>query len=48
LHRLALGFCRFAVEVGAPFMAEEEKKEKEDADDDDGYDDANGDFIARA
>jgi hypothetical protein len=35
------------VEVGAPFIAEE-KKEKEDADDDDGYDDANGDFIARA
>jgi hypothetical protein len=48
LHRLDSGFCRFAVEVGAPFIAEEEKKEKEDADDDDGYDDANGDFIARA
>jgi hypothetical protein len=45
---LGFGFCTFAVGVGAPFIAEEEKKEKEDADDDDGYDDANGDFIARA
>lgn len=43
---MGFGFCTFA--VGAPFIAEEEKKEKEDADDDDGYDDANGDFIARA